>query len=51
MSMGREFHDVGAHEEKDLSPYGKNVFRVLRRGLSDDLRVRVGTYGVRSWLK
>ena len=43
MSMGREFHNLGAHEEKALSPYEKNVFGILRRSLSEDLRVRVGT--------
>ena len=25
MSMGREFHNLGAHEEKALSPYEENV--------------------------
>ena len=42
MSMGREFHKLGAHEEKALSPYKENDFGVLR-SLSNDLRVRVGT--------
>ena len=43
MSMGREFHNLGAHEEKALSPYEENVFGILRRSLSEDHRVRVGT--------
>ena len=42
MSMGRKFHNLGAHEEKALSPYKDNVFGVLR-SLSDDLRACVGT--------
>ena len=29
MSMGREFHNLGAHEEKALSPYEENVFGFL----------------------
>ena len=33
MSMGREFHNLGAHEEKALSPYEENVFGILRRSL------------------
>ena len=51
MSMGREFHSLGAYEKKALSPYEDNVFGAVRRSLSDDLRVRVGTLGVRSWPK
>ena len=48
MSIGREFQSLGAHEENALSPYEENVFSVKRRSLSDDLNVRVDTYGVRS---
>jgi len=44
MSIGREFHNLGAHEEKALSPYEENVLGVERRSLSDDLRVLVGKY-------
>ena len=40
MSMGREFHNLGAHEEKALSPYEENVFGILRRSLSEDLYER-----------
>ena len=43
MSMGREFHNLGAHEENALSPYEEYISGVLRRSLSEDLRVHVGT--------
>ena len=34
--MGRELHNLGAHEERALSPYEENDFGVLR-SLSEDL--------------
>ena len=45
ISMGREFHNLGAHEEKKLYHHKtwENVFSVLRRSLSGDLKVCVGT--------
>ena len=42
MSMGREFQSCGAQEEKALLPYEVNVLSVVRRSLSDDLRVQAG---------
>ena len=44
---GREFHIVGAENEKDLQPMALLMLGTSSEFVLDDLRVLVGLYGCR----
>ena len=47
MESGREFHIVGAENEKDLRPMALVILGTLSEFVLNDLRVLVGLYGCR----